>query len=308
MGRWITYADLNNDGNLELLVEDPLAVRARILDPLTGHTMYTLPTAYSQYWGSCSAGSPLDLETLIDEFDGTQYPEVVLIHRPGACAGGVNAVLGIIGWNGVAWVEEWRVSLPPTQITAVTTGRFAPGVQHLVLDDALVPAGGFVVRRPSDGAVVYDWRVEHPGLPVLSREIQDFDGDGLQEMLVTTQEIILGQPTISLHVVKWTGSVGAPGEGTFSSHVLLRQNAPNPFSRETEIVFQTPRRERALVRVFDPAGRLVRTLLEGTVNAGRQTLTWNGRNETGGSVASGTYFYEITVAGERQTRKMVRLE
>src|SRR5262249_8636537 len=84
-------------------------------------------------------------------------------------------------------------------------------------------------------------------------------------------------------------------------------NAPNPFVRGTEIGFEMPRRDRAVVRVFDPSGRLVRTVFDRLVEAGHQHVTWDGRDEGGKPVASGTYLYDVAVAGEHQTRKMIRV-
>lgn len=57
--------------------------------------------------------------------------------------------------------------------------------------------------------------------------------------------------------------------------------------------------------IYDPAGRLVRTLAEGPHAAGMHEAVWNGEAEGGGSVASGVYFYRYRANGAKETRKIV---
>jgi flagellar hook assembly protein FlgD len=52
----------------------------------------------------------------------------------------------------------------------------------------------------------------------------------------------------------------------------------------------------------------VRTLVNETVAAGRQTVVWNGTDEFGARVHSGVYFYLIEAEGFRATRKMTLLK
>lgn len=59
------------------------------------------------------------------------------------------------------------------------------------------------------------------------------------------------------------------------------------------------------VRIYDVAGRLLRTLVDGNETPGRKTVTWNGRNNSGQGVATGVYFCRMTAPGFEQTRKMV---
>ena len=73
----------------------------------------------------------------------------------------------------------------------------------------------------------------------------------------------------------------------------LDQNYPNPFNPVTKIPFTL--REAASVRlcVYDIAGRVVRVLEEGLLDAGRHEVTWDGQDSGGEKVASGVYFYSI---------------
>lgn len=89
------------------------------------------------------------------------------------------------------------------------------------------------------------------------------------------------------------------------SHYALAQNRPNPFNPATSIVFDLPRAGRATLRIYDLAGRLVATLADGALAAGRHTLRWDGRDAQGAAVASGVYLYRLESADFTATKRMV---
>jgi hypothetical protein len=88
----------------------------------------------------------------------------------------------------------------------------------------------------------------------------------------------------------------------------LDQNAPNPFNPSTSISFVLPDAVRVRVDVFDVGGRRVRTLLNGAMISGRHSVRWDGTNDAGMQVASGTYFYRLTAGKRVISRKMLLLK
>jgi flagellar hook assembly protein FlgD len=64
----------------------------------------------------------------------------------------------------------------------------------------------------------------------------------------------------------------------------------------------------ASVGIYDLRGRLVTTLLDGFQQAGRRTLVWNGRNESGRTVPSGVYMIRLEAGTETHTRKLLFLQ
>lgn len=86
---------------------------------------------------------------------------------------------------------------------------------------------------------------------------------------------------------------------------LALSNVPNPLQRATEIRFVLPRAARATVRLFDPAGREVRSLVDGLLPAGPHVERWDGTDARGLAVPSGVYFYQVTVDGRKETRRLV---
>jgi hypothetical protein len=88
----------------------------------------------------------------------------------------------------------------------------------------------------------------------------------------------------------------------------LDQNVPNPFNPVTTISFFAPEGGgTARLCVYDVSGRLVRTLVDGFVTPGDNTLGWNGLDNRGAPVVSGLYFYRLETDGFAETRKMLLL-
>lgn len=94
---------------------------------------------------------------------------------------------------------------------------------------------------------------------------------------------------------------------TLPTAVRLFQNYPNPFNPSTTVAFDLPRKSLVVVTIFDLLGREVRTLVNGSLEAGSYRLPWDGRNRSGKVLPSGVYFCSLRASGVVQTRKMVIL-
>jgi len=75
----------------------------------------------------------------------------------------------------------------------------------------------------------------------------------------------------------------------------LYPNFPNPFNPSTTIACALPRASHITLSVFDVSGRTIATLVQGQLNAGHHTITWNAAAHP-----SGTYF--IKLAADEATR------
>ncbi len=90
----------------------------------------------------------------------------------------------------------------------------------------------------------------------------------------------------------------------------LLANYPNPFNPETWIPYQLAERADVTLHIYSSDGQLVRTLALGKQPAGiyqnrSHAAYWDGKNEQGEPVASGTYFYTLTAGNFTATRRMV---
>lgn len=85
--------------------------------------------------------------------------------------------------------------------------------------------------------------------------------------------------------------------------VSLEGVAPNPFRAETTLRFTLRRPERVRVTLHDVAGRRLRTLADGRLDAGAHRLAWDGTDEAGRRAAAGVYFVRFeSPAGSRAMR------
>ena len=91
----------------------------------------------------------------------------------------------------------------------------------------------------------------------------------------------------------------------------LEQNYPNPFNPSTNIPFTLAKSAEVSLKIFNIIGQEVRTLVNGQRQAGQYTLQWDGKDDFGRSVASGIYFYKLSVSGGENltlTRKMILMK
>jgi hypothetical protein len=104
-------------------------------------------------------------------------------------------------------------------------------------------------------------------------------------------------------VESWANVVDVPAPAP----AFTAMNYPNPFNPRTVINFDLPRSAEVDLRIYDVAGRLVRTALNrARMGEGRRTWTWNGADDGGHGVAAGVYLYEVK-AGENVARGRMTL-
>jgi len=94
---------------------------------------------------------------------------------------------------------------------------------------------------------------------------------------------------------------------------ILAQNFPNPFNPETWMPYQLSKSTDVTIQIYALSGRLVRTLELGWKPTGAymtrgSAAYWDGRNDLGERVASGTYFYTLQTRDFTATRRMVILK
>ena len=91
---------------------------------------------------------------------------------------------------------------------------------------------------------------------------------------------------------------------------VLLANYPNPFNPETWIPYHLAKDANVTLHIYAVNGQLVRTLTLGHQPAGMyqsrsRAAYWDGKNAFGEPVASGVYFYTLTVGEFSATRKML---
>jgi hypothetical protein len=69
--------------------------------------------------------------------------------------------------------------------------------------------------------------------------------------------------------------------------------SPNPLSTSAQVFYTSTHRERGSIRIYSADGRLVRTLLEGTIDPGDHRIHFDGKDDSGRRLAAGGYFVKI---------------
>lgn len=145
------------------------------------------------------------------------------------------------------------------------------------------PSGTTIASIPKEGDLV----------------VYDIDSDGLLELIVDS--------STGVQVWGWDpGTSGVPE--SLAPAARLDRNRPNPFNPGTVIAYQVQSAGAVRLEILDPMGRLVRTLLDGYLPAGEYETAWDGLDDHGGRVPSGTYLYVLRVADFTASRKLVLLK
>ena len=93
----------------------------------------------------------------------------------------------------------------------------------------------------------------------------------------------------------------------------LYQNFPNPFNPETWLPYQLATEADVSISIYNVNGHLIRTLDLGTQPEGiyitkEKAAYWDGQNDAGEQVASGSYFYRLQAGDYSATKKMIILK
>ena len=90
--------------------------------------------------------------------------------------------------------------------------------------------------------------------------------------------------------------------------LVLHAPYPNPFNPQVTLAFEVPAAGDRPVQmsIFDARGRRVAVLVDGPLAPGRHTAIWRGRDQSGRSVAAGTYFCRLQ-QGDRVSTRVLSL-
>jgi len=93
------------------------------------------------------------------------------------------------------------------------------------------------------------------------------------------------------------------GSPSIANQYRLNQNYPNPFNPSTEISFSLAKSEKVKLTVYNLLGKEVAVLVNGTRNAGSQSVTFDAKN-----LCSGVYFYKLEAGSTVLSKKMLLLK
>ncbi len=94
----------------------------------------------------------------------------------------------------------------------------------------------------------------------------------------------------------------------YPSHFELGDNYPNPFNPSTSIDFTVPKEMFISIIIYDVNGRHIKTMINGILGVGHNSVIWDGSDINGKRVSSGVYFYELRSENNTIAKKMILLK
>jgi len=167
---------------------------------------------------------------------------------------------------------------------------------------------GIAMARSDNATSVYSM---HPDVGVWGRHGGIIDlADRVNTVLPMNGVVHAGTGSFYGNLYRSWGPTlsGVPDPGEQPCEFGLDQNFPNPFNPSTTMRFTLPHDSRATLKVYDVAGRLVRTVLDADLPAGSHEATWRAIDGHGREVSSGVYFYVLTTSEGVESRKMLLLK
>jgi len=196
--------------------------------------------------------------------------------------------------------------------TTVNVGAVVLGDVNLNWVSAVVGGGDSVsANKARPLAQIASSASAEVKLPTIS--MQSVPADNIIEIPITVStDSMLGFAQV---VVDYDGAVLEfidARMGNSANGFSLQVNNNLPFNPTTQGANEIPAKSKgkALVtlKIYNTQGQLVRTLVDGEKSTGRYQVTWDGRNDLGAKVTSGTYFYTLTADGFTSTKKMIALK
>jgi hypothetical protein len=264
-------------------VNDAVAAGARVLNNSWGVQDYS-QVLYDAFFAAQQADV---LSIVANPEDGAigEFPNPNLLSRE-------YAVLG-------------RPGPPPLSVTITGPSSISPGVEGTW--SANVSGGS--------GTITYQWSVRYDGsstftnLGTNQNQSLTFPDDcTINDLKVDV--IRGGQSAQDLQVVNVSSGPifckrAVEEIAQIPDKFDLHQNFPNPFNPETEIRFGLPEDAHVRVVLFDLLGREVRTLVDKDTEAGYHSIVWDGRDNSGQTVASGVYLYQMSAGNYRAAKKLM---
>ena len=101
------------------------------------------------------------------------------------------------------------------------------------------------------------------------------------------------------------GRDGRKREPGIPNAPALYGSFPNPASDRTCLSYAVGREDKVLMQIYNIRGQLVKTLVNKRLPVGYYDIEWNGTDQKGAAVASGSYFYRLRVGNFVETRRMI---
>lgn|GEM_PF-7107965 len=340
---WITAADFDKDGNLDVAVSAIImgALGSDLVSVLLGDGNLGFAAADTFFVGA----APRDI--IADDFDGDTNPDLAVV------LSGEDSVAVLLGvGDGTFQMPPFKYAVADSPVTVISgfldgdtnkdlavvnnisesvsvllglgTGQFSvvastfpTGTNPVSIAEG--PLGGngahdlAVANRGSDDVTLLigsgdgNFNTSYTyGVAPGPQGITagDFNGDALLDLAVSCN---VGDSVSVL--LRLTSPATGIDDGQPPPAYRLSGISPNPFNPTTTIRYDVPPPGgHVTIMIFDTAGRRVRRLVNGVQPAGSNNVVWDGRDDRRVSASTGVYFVRMTADQFTATRKIVLLK
>ena len=306
-------------------------VQMNTCDPLTrpafsyGHVEGTIQTSDGDLTSGCSFSPDGTIEIQIPRslvgnapvnglLGGITAETRLLIGA--ACSGSIQSIDAAVG---TAYVVRGNAYCTPHTVSCAEDLDEAPGDYRLDFDvhNPSTAARAFQVQVSDasgwlvGGPVVTTVGPVSPGssarLSVVARLPQSCAGSpSLFTWTATAADLPSAVATQSCNTAVACDAVTGVEDGPKGA-LALAMVGTNPFRESTLLSFQLPRPERVKVEVFSVTGHKVRTLLDGSRDAGTHHVPFALRGEAGRGLGPGIYLIRLTAGAEVRTLRAIGL-
>jgi len=197
---------------------------------------------------------------------------------------GVHTVVSSPGQIGDFWFQENVSNGVPSAAVAYDTWHW----QKIVVDGSSISVTAWADGEdmPDTATYSYEALTTTESASFILVGVTDDDSSSVQ-----VDEIWYNERPAGLEI---------SDEAPIASRYELGQNYPNPFNPTTHIRFNIPETVNAKLTVFNVMGEEVATLVNGVMQAGGHTVSWNAA-----SMPTGVYFYQLESGNFSQTKKLL---
>ncbi len=224
-------------------------------------------------------GGPAETFQAILNADGSIVYQYQTVASDGGCTVGIEDATGSDG----------------LEVTCNTGGNLHDG---LAIRFAVDPGMAWLTVAPSSGTV------GPQGYTLLDVTMDATNlGEGVYYADVTFTTNDPDNPVVVVPVTMTVTPLTGIGDEQ-SRAVVFFGAVPNPFNPVTGLHFSLQNDSEVDLKIYDVAGHLVRSLVSGPRPAGPGKALWNGRDDAGHTVASGTYFARLVVDGQVEIKSL----
>lgn len=249
------------------------ALDVGVIDADGSAAAYSIQRASAQVWGAAPLSTPAQA------FGGHRIVDLHQVElQPGHHTITVESIEGSV---------DWGVALHPNDETFVSKSN-ALGAAAAWLAGPGQSETATVQIETAGSYCVSVWRVGNP--PVVPAT-----GEGSAKAPISG--------TYVLHVSSSLTAVEPGVPPAISGVAGLRGIAPNPFNPSTTVSFEIDRSGPVQLELFSARGERVRRLVDQVLPAGEHAAHWDGCDDAGQPVASGTYLVRLRAGGVTSVRK-----